>query len=124
MDDGFRPIYSWIDELHQHRDNSIYKAIYNGTRSLDETLVSMITTRGSNLSSFCYEMDSCCLNILNGSVIAEDFFVDIYCLNPDDDPWDERNWVEANTVLCRTTKGIETLRRDAETARDMGGMDL
>lgn len=124
LDDGFRSIYSSIDELHQHRDNSIYKAIYNGTRSLDETLVSMITTRGSNLSSFCYEMDSYCLNILNGSVIAEDFFVDIYCLNPEDDPWDERNWVKANPVLCRTAKGIETLRRDAETARDMGGMDL
>ena len=124
LDDGFRSIYSSIDELHQHRDNSIYKAIYNGTRSLDETLVSMITTRGSNLSSFCYEMDSYCLNILNGTVVADDFFVDIYCLNPDDDPWDERNWVKANPVLCRTAKGIETLRRDAETARDMGGMDL
>lgn len=124
LDDGFRSIYSSIDELHQHRDNSIYKAIYNGTRSLDETLVSMITTRGSNLSSFCYEMDSYCLNILNGSVVAEDFFVNIYCLDPEDDPWDEKNWIKANPVLCSSKKGIESLRRDAETAKDMGGMDL
>ena len=57
LDDGFRSIFCSIDEIHQHRDNKIYKALYNGTRSLDETLVSMITTRGDNLNSFCKEMD-------------------------------------------------------------------
>ena len=57
LDDGFRAIFASIDELHQHKDNKIYKAIYNGTRSLPETLVSMITTRGDKLGSFCEEME-------------------------------------------------------------------
>ena len=52
LDDGFRSIFSSIDELHQHKDNKIYKALYNGTRALAETLVSMITTRGFQLNSF------------------------------------------------------------------------
>ena len=47
LDDGFRSIYSSVDEIHQHPDNKVYKALYNGTRALPETLVSMITTRGS-----------------------------------------------------------------------------
>ena len=51
LDDGFRSIYSSIDEIHQHKDNKIYKALYNGTRALPETLVSMITTRGDKLKS-------------------------------------------------------------------------
>lgn len=124
LDDGFRSIYSSIDELHQHKDNKIYKAIYNGTRSLPETLVSMITTRGDKLNSFCKEMDDYCIKILQGVTTAEDFFVDIYCLDKEDDIWDEKNWIKANPFLASTKQGLETLRTDANTARDMGGSDL
>ena len=124
LDDGFRSIYTSVDEIHQHKDNKIYKALYNGTRSLDETLISMITTRGDKLNSFCKEMDDYCVNILKGTAIAEDFFVDIYCLDQEDDIWDERNWIKANPFLCSTENGIAQLRTDAQTARDMGGSDL
>lgn len=124
LDDGFRSIFSSIDELHQHRDNKIYKALYNGTRSLPETLVSMITTRGDKLNSFCKEMDDYAIKILYGTSTAEDFFVDIYCLDEKDDIWDEKNWVKANPYLAITEQGLETLRTDAKTARDMGGSDL
>jgi phage terminase large subunit-like protein len=124
LDDGFRSIFSSIDELHQHKDNKIYKAIYNGTRSLPETLVSMITTRGDQLNSFCKEMDDYAVKVLRGLTTAEDLFVDIYCLDQGDDIWDERNWVKANPFLCRDPERMETLRQDAKTARDMGGGEL
>lgn len=124
LDDGFRSIFSSIDELHQHKDNKIYKAIYNGTRSLPETLVSMITTRGDQLNSFCKEMDDYAVKVLRGLTTAEDFFIDIYCLDPNDDIWDERNWIKANPFLCRDPEKMETLRQDAQTARDMGGSEL
>lgn len=124
LDDGFRSIFSSIDELHQHKDNKIYKAIYNGTRSLPETLVSMITTRGDRLNSFCKEMDDYAVKVLKGLTTAEDFFIDIYALDPSDDIWDERNWIKANPFLCLDPEKVATLRQDAETARDMGGADL
>ena len=124
LDDGFRSIFSSIDELHQHRDNKIYKAIYNGTRSLPETLVSMITTRGDRLNSFCKEMDDYAKKILQGLTPAEDFFVDIFCLDDEDDIWDEANWIKANPFLCNDPERMETLRQDAQTARAMGGADL
>lgn len=124
LDDGFRSIFSSIDELHQHKDNKIYKAIYNGTRSLPETLVSMITTRGDRLNSFCKEMDDYAVKVLRGLTTAEDFFVDIYCLDPGDDIWEEENWVKANPFLCLDPERFETLRQDAQTARDMGGAEL
>ena len=124
LDDGFRSIFSSIDEIHQHRDNSIYKAIYNGTRSLKETLVSMISTRGSNLNSFAKEMDDYACNILRGGATADDFFVDIYALDADDDIWDEKNWIKANPFLAANEQGLKVLRTDAQTAQDMGGHDL
>lgn len=124
LDDGFRAIYASIDELHQHKDNKIYKAIYNGTRSLKETLVSMITTRGDQLNSFCKEMDDYAIKVLKGLTTAEDFFIDIYCLDPGDDIWDEANWIKANPFLCLDPERFETLKQDAQTARDMGGSEL
>lgn len=124
LDDGFRAIFASIDELHQHRDNGIYKAIYNGTRSLPETLVSMITTRGKQLNSFCKEMDDYCVKVLKGLTTAEDFFIDIYCLDEGDDIWDERNWAKACPFTCSDPERLATLRQDAKTARDMGGMEL
>lgn len=126
LEDGFRAIFASVDEIHQHKDNKIYKALYNGTRALDETLVSMITTRGDKLNSFCKEMDDYCIKILRGLATAEDFFVDIYCLDPKDDIWNPENWVKANPFICApgNESKFETLIADAQTAKDMGGADL
>ena len=124
LDDGFRAIFASIDELHQHPDNRVYKSIYNGTRSLPETLVSMITTRGDKLNSFCKEMDDYAIKVLRGLSQADDFFIDIYCLDPEDDIWDEKNWIKANPFLCLDKEKVATLRQDAQTARDMGGSEL
>lgn len=126
LDDGFRAIYASIDEIHQHKDNKIYKALYNGTRALDETLVSMITTRGDKLNSFCKEMDDYAIKVLRGLATAEDFFIDIYCLDPTDDIWNPDNWVKANPFICApgNEAKFETLKTDAQTAKDMGGADL
>ena len=126
LEDGFRSIFASVDEIHQHKDNKIYKALYNGTRALDETLVSMITTRGDKLNSFCKEMDDYAIKILRGLATAEDFFVDIYCLDPKDDIWDPANWAKANPFICApgNESKFETLKTDAQTAKDMGGADL
>lgn len=124
LEDGFRSIYASIDEIHQHRDNKIYKALYNGTRALDETLVSMITTRGDNLNSFCKEMDDYAIKILRGLSSAEDFFIDIYCLDPDDDIWNPTNWAKANPFIASNAEKFEILKTDAQTAKDMAGSDL
>lgn len=124
IDEGFRYIFSSVDEIHQHKDNKVYQNIYNSTRRLPETLVSMVTTRGDRLNSFCYEMDSYCVSILNGSAKAEDFFVDIYCLDKGDDYFDEECWGKANPFAFDSESGRESIRTDAETAKDMGGTTL
>lgn len=124
LDEGFRSIYASIDEIHQHRDNKIYKAIYNGQRSLKEALTSMITTRGDDLNSFCFEMDEYCQAILAGGSTAENFFVDIYSLDDGDDIFAPEYFLKSNPVLCQTEEGMETMMADAQTARDAGGREL
>ena len=124
LEDGHRSIFCSADEIHQHKDNGVYKALVNGQRSLPEALTSMITTRGKQLNSFCYEMDKYCRDILTQSTTAQDMYVDIYCLDDKDDIWDECNWIKANPFLCRDAEKMNTLRNEAKTARDMGGMEL
>lgn len=129
LDDGFRSVYSSVDEIHQHKDNRIYKALYNGTRSLPETLVSMITTRGFDLNSFCYEMDSYAQKVLMGVSTANDFFIDIYSIDKGDDFFNEDIWIKANPILLASNNpnlknNLETFRESANTAKDMGGSEL
>ena len=124
LDDGFRAIFCSVDEIHQHKDNGIYKALYNGQASLDEALISMITTRGKSLNSFCREMDDYCLQILAGTAEADDFFVDIYTLDKEDDHFDESVWYKANPHLVTVPSALEQLRRDAQTAKQMGGFEM
>ena len=124
LDDGFRAIFCSVDEIHQHKDNGIYKALYNGQASLDEALISMITTRGKSLNSFCREMDDYCLQILAGTAEADDFFVDIYTLDKEDDPFDESVWYKSNPHLVTVPSALEQLRRDARTAKQMGGFEM
>ena len=124
LDDGFRSLYNSLDEIHQMQSNQIYKALYNGTRALPETLTSMISTRGDKLNSFGYEIDTYAVNILKGLATAEDFFVDIYCLDTKDNIFDSKNLIKANPYLATTEEGMKNLLTDMQTAKDMGGSEL
>ena len=123
LDDGFRGIFASIDELHQHKDGSVYQALWKGTRILPETLLSVITTRGKNQKSYCKELDRFCISILEGTVTAEDFFVDIYCPDEGDDIYDINCALKANPLFVGDPDKIEQLRIEAETAKNMGGME-
>lgn len=123
LDDGFRAIFAAIDELHQHKDNSIYKALYNGTKALLETLISMITTRGFDLNGFGKEMDDYAVAVLRGFVSAEDFFADIYAPDETDDIWDIEAAKKANPLLYRNPEMWKTFEQDMQTAKDMGGAE-
>lgn len=121
LDDGFRSVYTSIDEIHQHRDGSIYQAISNGTRNLDETLISMITTRGKNLNSFAKEMDEYAINILEGRLEVDTFFADIHCIDEGDDYFDMSVVEKANPFLMSKESGLDEIQDAANEAQNMGG---
>ncbi len=124
LDDGFRSIFSSLDELHQLKDNSVYEALYKGTKALPETLLSMISTRGKDRNSFAKEIDDLAVQILEGLSDLPDFFADIYCIDAEDDWWDERTWVKANPFICSQEFLFDNLKADAATAKAMQGSTL
>lgn len=124
LDEGFRSIFTSIDELHQMKDNSIYSNLYRGTRALDETLISMITTRGDDLDSFAFEIDKLAVNVLEGTVELEDFFCNIYCADDTDDKFSDEALMKANPFLWNIPRGRTSLLEDAKTAQLMGGQEF
>lgn len=121
LDEGFRGIFISLDELHLQKDNSVYSKLWKGTRNLPETMMSSITTRGDNPRSFCKELDRFAVSILEGTVTAEDFFVDIFCPDKDDDIYDINNILKANPLCVGDTENIERLESEANDAKIMGG---
>lgn len=124
LDEGFRSIFTSMDEIHQMRDNSIYSNLYRGTGALEETLISMITTRARSTVSFGYEMDRFAVNVLQGTATAEDMYVDIYCADEEDDIYSDVALKKANPYQGSTEEGVERLRGFAEDAQAMGGAEL
>lgn len=123
LDDGFRAIFTSLDELHQHKDNSIYSALYKGTRNLPETLLSIITTRGKNPRSFCKEFDDYCIKVLQGIIVADDIFVDIFTLDDGDNIYKLENILKANPLYIGDEEKIKNILVEAETAKNMGGQE-
>lgn len=122
--DGFRPLFGSVDEYHAHESNQMYKLLEGGTGSLDETLISIITTAGFNLNSPCYEMRRVAEQILRRSFYKETQFVAIYTMDKNDDIWEPLNWQKANPLTCCTQDGIDRMRDIAETAKMAGGHEL
>ena len=124
LDEGFRAIYVSLDELHQMRDDSVYDSLYRGQTALNESLISMITTRGLDLNSFAFTMDSHAKNILLGIITDETFFVDIYTIDEEDSYFEPKALRKANPTIYEDPEAWKNLLSLASDAKNMGGSQL
>lgn len=122
--DGFRPLFGSVDEYHAHDDNQMYKLLEGGTGNLLESLISIITTAGFNLNSPCYEQRQLCEKLLRGAYKNETLFAAMFCMDKEDDIFDESNWIKTNPLTCDTQDGIERMKDIASKAKEMGGFEL
>lgn len=124
--DGFRCLFSSVDEYHAHPTNQMMKLLSDGAKNLPEHLVSVITTAGFNLNCPCKELYDYCKNVLYGVVQDETQFIFICELDKEDligdGIWKEQNWEKANPLW--TPQRLDNLRSDAIKAREMGGEEL
>lgn len=94
--DGKNVHFALIDELHAHRDRSVYDAIETGAGKRNQSMVWAITTAGSDKTGICYEHRSYTLNILKGTAEDDTYFGIVYTIDKDDDWTDESAWRKAN----------------------------
>lgn len=122
--DGFRPLLGVCDELHKHPNNQMYKQLEGGTRNMNESLISAITTAGFDLNNcYCYELYEYCVGTLQGLYDNDKQFIYIAQMDEDDDIWDSKNWIKCNPMIGNNAEKIYNMEQDGKKAKDIGGQD-
>jgi len=93
-----------IDEVHTQKSRELYDTLMTGTLARRQPLCVMITTAGSDRSSFCFEMHSYAQKILDGTIKDPTFYTRIYGAEVDDDWTLEETWKKANPGYGVTVK--------------------
>lgn len=94
--DGKNVHFALIDELHAHRDRSVYDAIETGAGKRNQSMVWAITTAGADKTGICYEHRAYTINLLKRTAEDETYFGIIYTIDKDDDWTEEATWRKAN----------------------------
>ena len=100
---GFNPSGCIHDELHLHKDRSMYDVIRTGQGARAQPLNITITTAGEDEASVWGEERQRLISVLEGRLPDDTYFGVIYTIdqksqdNPEGDSWDDpRAWIKAN----------------------------
>jgi hypothetical protein len=130
--DGLNPHFASVDELHAHKTRGVWDVLETATGSREQSLLSTITTAGSNRAGICYEVRTYLTKILNavlarhpelceargyklegGAVDDETFFGIIYTIDDGDD------WTDPAPGRRRIRTSAS--RSSSTTSRDSAG---
>ena len=95
--EGLNPHGALIDELHVHKDRTVYDVMVTALGSRDNALVWIITTAGEFApQSIGYQEHQYAVGVLEGSMPDDNYFAFIAAADKDDDPFDKGTWEKAN----------------------------
>lgn len=118
---GPRPHIGLVDEVHEHRTNTVVEMMRAGTKSRRQALIFMITNSGRDRTSVCRDYHDYGAKVSAG-LIEDDSFFGYVCANDEgDDPFrDEACWPKTNPSLQeRDLPGLKYLREQVVQARGM-----
>lgn len=118
---GPRPHMALIDEVHEHKTNTVVEMMRAGTKSRKQALIFMITNSGSNKLGPCWQYHEYGAAVAAGTKTDDGFFAFICSMDEDDDPiQDESCWFKSNPSLQDADlPGIKYLREQVTEARGM-----
>ncbi len=126
--DGHNPHLGVLDELHAHRDRSLFDVIQSARGSRTNRLLWIITTAGFDTTGVCFEQRTYVTKVLEEVFEADHYFGIIFTLDeavldeqgnvvkPADDPFDEKVWIKANPMLG-VTPSLKDMREGAAEAK-------
>ena len=118
---GPRPHIALIDEVHEHRNNTVVEMMRAGTKSRRQALIFMITNSGAGKQTPCGIYHDYGAEVAAGKRQDDAFFAFICGVDEGDDPLaDEGCWPKANPSLQhRNLPGLQYLREQVTEARGM-----
>ena len=120
--DGLRGTLNIVDEYHLHRTADLYNMLKNGSGKLNESLTSIISTAGSNLTYPYYDKYLYSKKVLASELIDERLFIFICQLDDEDDIWNKSNYIKANPLFDK--REIELMYEEGLRAKNTSERDL
>jgi phage terminase large subunit-like protein len=94
--DGINPHFAIIDEYHAHKDDGLVDNIDSAMGARQQPLILYITTRGTIMTSPCYDEEQAVIKILRGVLDQDDKFGIIFSLDKGDNWEDPAVWRKSN----------------------------
>ena len=118
---GPRPHIGLVDEVHEHRTNTVVEMMRAGTKSRRQALIFMITNSGRDRTSVCRDYHDYGAKVSAGLIEDDSFFAYVCANDEGDDPFlDESCWTKTNPSLQeRDLPGLKYLREQVVQARGM-----
>lgn len=118
---GPRPHIALVDEVHEHKTNTVVEMMRAGTKSRRQALIFMITNSGSNKTGPCWSYHDYACKVSAGTLQDDSFFGYVCALDEGEDPiHDEKCWPKANPSLQHADlPGRKYLREQVREARGM-----
>lgn len=118
---GPRPHIGLIDELHEHKTNTVVEMMRAGTKSRRQAMIFMITNAGHNRMGPCWGYHEYGAKVAAGEVEDDAFFPYVCSLDEQDDPFaDESCWPKANPSLQDADlPGMKYIREQVVEAKGM-----
>jgi len=102
--DGLNIHGAAVDEVHAHKTRAVWDVLDSADGARSQSLISAITTAGSNRSGICYELRDYTIKILTRVVDDETWFGVIYTIDEGDVWHDPKVWRKANPNLGISVK--------------------
>lgn len=118
---GPRPHIGLIDELHEHKTNTVVEMMRAGTKSRRQAMIFMITNAGHSRMGPCWSYHEYGAKVAAGEVEDDAFFPFVCGLDESDDPFaDESCWPKANPSLQDADlPGMKYIREQVVEAKGM-----
>lgn len=94
--EGLNTHFGIQDELHAHKNRSIFDVVKTSMGARRQPMLWIITTAGSDLAGICYEQREYVTKILENVTEDESYFGIIYTTDEGDNWEDEKTWIKAN----------------------------
>jgi phage terminase large subunit-like protein len=118
---GPRPHVALVDEIHEHKNNTVIEIMRAGTKGRRQALMAMITNSGSSKRGPCWSYHEYGIKVAAGDEKDDAFFAFICGLDEQDDPFhDETCWPKANPSLQHADlPGYKYIREQVTEAKGM-----
>ena len=119
--DGLNPSHVFIDEIHAHKTADLLNVLQSAMGARANPLFVYTTTEGYVNAGPWQEIRKFARDLLKGVFKneADHFLAVFYCLDDDDDEFDETVWIKANPLMDVNPYLLIAIKKEAVEAKQM-----